>query len=85
MESKYRFRCIGLYENVDRRYRQLEIAHYSAPFIPEHMNYDGDVVLEPVYAFFVFCHQIKDWIKNDDLVDHQVKSKAERFFTNNIV
>ena len=83
MENKYRFRCVGFFENVVSRYRQLEIAHDGVPFKPEHMNYDGNDVLGPVYAFFVFCHQTKDWIKNDDLLDPQVKKKAERFVTNN--
>jgi hypothetical protein len=68
---------------VVRRYGQLEIAHNGVPFKPEHMNYDGNVVMDPVYSFFIFCHSIKDWIKNDDLVDPQVKEKVEPFIEAN--
>jgi hypothetical protein len=66
-----------------RLYGQLETAHNGVPFNREFLNYDANTVTDRVCSFFIYCHHVKDWIENDDLVDPQVKKKIKRFIRKN--
>ena len=93
MNNKNRFQCVGFFKRVMRLCGQLQTGHNGVPLKPEYMKYDINTVSDRVLTFFIFCHHIKDWIINDDLVDPQVKEKVEpfieansclKFFANNI-
>jgi len=43
-----------------------------------HSNYYKDVV----YAFFQNCYHLKDWVKNDEHVNKELRNKAECFVNN---
>lgn len=36
-----------------------------------------------VYAFFIFCYHLKDWIKNDNTLPSNIKDKVEDFVNKN--
>lgn len=47
------------------------------------INFPLSYLEDVVYAFFIFCYQLKDWIKNDDTLPSNVKDKVEDFVTEN--
>ena len=48
----------------------------------KHQNLPSECFQDDAYAFFINCHQLKDWIKNDPLLAH-VKPKVEAFINAN--
>ncbi|MCX5727000.1 MAG: hypothetical protein NT030_07550 [Candidatus Saganbacteria bacterium] len=80
MDSKYRFRCLGYFDSVLRFYEKLKTAHDGYPFKKEHMvEFDAGELTDIVFAFFIVCHHMKDWIINDDQVDQKVRDVVEDF------
>jgi len=65
-----------------RFYEKLRRVHDGIPLKPGPVVFDPDIHLDDVYAFFVFCHSLKDWIKNDELIETKTKKKAEHLVTN---
>lgn len=83
MDPKYRYSCLGYYDRVLRFYKKVISAHDGIPYKPEHMTFDAGEAQDNILVFFIFCHHIKDWIKNDPLVDPNAKDKVEGFIENN--
>jgi hypothetical protein len=79
MNPKYKYRCLAYFDIVLRFFEKLKTTHDGVPFKSEHMIIDANKVLDDIYVFFIFCHHMKDWIKNDDLVDPKVKCGVEDF------
>jgi len=42
-------------------------------------NQSSDYSEDEIYAFFINCYHLKDWIKNDDAVSIEGKEKLEKF------
>lgn len=61
-------RFYGLFEKIDKGIK-----------IDFPLCYLEDVV----YAFFIFCYHLKDWIKNDNTLSSNIKDKIEDFVTKN--
>lgn len=38
---------------------------------------------DEVWAFFIFCYHLKDWIKNDDTLSSNIKDKVEELINEN--
>ena len=62
------------YERVKRWYQRFKIITYGT-----HHDKNTDFLQDDVYAFFINCYHLKDWIKNDETVDKTAKSKIRKF------
>ena len=82
MDSKSQYSCLGFFEIVLDFFEKLKKAHDGVPYKPDHMKFDVNIRLNDIYAFFIFCFHMKDWIKNDDLVSAKAKSEVEDFVGN---
>lgn len=67
------------FERMKRWYRRFKEIDEGRPHEPETDHYQDEV-----YAFFMNCYHLKDWIKNDDTVGDHAKSKVEGFINNNV-
>src|SRR2546422_4981759 len=43
----------------------------------------SDYYLDDIYAFFLNCYHLKDWIRNDGTLDAAVRKGVEAFITSN--
>jgi len=62
-------------EQYDRMRRWYEKLRSLAQGRPHDMPSDN--YLDEVYAFFLNCHHLKDWIKHDPSVDGSVQQRVE--------
>jgi len=42
-------------------------------------NMSTDNYQDDLYAFFINCYHLKDWIKNDSSLTQQIRNKVEKF------
>jgi hypothetical protein len=59
---------------VKRWYERFRKINEGVQHVRQSDEYQDDV-----YAFFLNCHHLKDWIKNDESVDEATKNKVEGF------
>jgi hypothetical protein len=72
--SKY----LEQFDRVKRWYQRFVIINEGR----QH-NLPSDNYQDEVYAFFLNCYHLKDWIKNDESVGAAAKDKVEEFINNN--
>jgi len=46
-------------------------------------DHSSDYYEDIVYDFFIHCHQLKDWIKNDSNINQKIKSQVEGYINSN--
>jgi len=68
MAAKYREQ----YDRMKRWYIRFASLNQGRPH-----NVPSDNYLEDIYAFFMNCYHLKDWIKNDDTVPTTVQQAVE--------
>ena len=69
------------FDRVKRFYEHFKLINDGLP-LPcndKYKIYD----LDEIYAFFIFCYHLKDWIKNDDSVDKPIREEVEDFVSEN--
>lgn len=71
--SKY----LQQFDRVKRWYQRLVLTDPGRPH-----NLPSDYYQDEVYAFFLSCYHLKDWIKNDESVGATAE-KVEEFINNN--
>jgi len=68
MSAKYREQ----YDRMRRWYDRFAALAQGRPH-----NMPSDNYLDEIYAFFLNCHHLKDWIKRDPSVDASVQRQVE--------
>ena len=66
------------FERVKRWYSRIRDIYQGKPHI-----FPSDYYQDEVYAFFLNCYHLKDWIKNDDTVEPSKKNNVENFINQN--
>lgn len=67
------------FERMKRWYERIKQIDQGRPH-----NLPSDYYQDEVYAFFINCYHLKDWIKNDDTVESITKEKVEQFINQNV-
>jgi len=62
------------YERARRWYARLEALDVGRDHTVESDNY-----VDEVYAFFMNCYHVKDWIRNDPDVPEAVRARVEQY------
>ncbi len=62
------------FERVKRWYQRVQAITFGLTH-----NKNTDFLQDEVYAFFINCYHLKDWIKNDETLDDKIKGKVENF------
>jgi len=66
------------FERIKRWYERIKDIYEGIPHERESDYYQDDV-----YAFFINCYHLKDWIKNDESVETFAKEKVQGFIDKN--
>jgi hypothetical protein len=66
-------------ERMKRWYRRFKEIDEGRPHERE-----SDYYQDVVYAFFINCYHLKDWIENDDTVGDHARSKVHGFINKNV-
>ena len=56
------------FERMKRWYERIKKIDQGEPHDLSYINLSPDYYYDEVYAFFMNCYHLKDWIKNDDTV-----------------
>jgi len=62
------------FERMKRWYERIKKIDQGMPH-----NLHSDYYCHDVYAFFVNCYHLRDWIEKDDTVEQQIKDKVRCF------
>jgi hypothetical protein len=63
---------IEQYNRMKRWYDRFVALNHGRPH-----NVSSDNYLDEIYAFFLNCYHLKDWIRNDGMVDTVVQQSVE--------
>jgi len=72
-------KCTEQFERVKRYYERFREIEEGKAHCLNALNYEDDV-----YSFFINCHHLKDWIKNDPTVKVS-KNDVENYVKSNFV
>lgn len=56
---------------------------YLAYPLPKSEGNDLNLLQDYVLTFFIFCHSLKDWIRNDKEINKEIRDKVESFISSN--
>jgi len=66
------------FERIKRWYERIKDIYEGIPHERESDYYQDDI-----YAFFINCYHLQDWIKNDESVEAFAKAKVQGFIDRN--
>ena len=67
------------FERMKRWYERIKKIDQGMPHNLSFINLPPDYFYDEVYAFFVNCYHLKDWINYDDTVEPLTKEKVKPF------
>ena len=67
------------FERMKRWYERIKKIDQGRPHNLSFVNLPSDCLYDEVYAFFLNCYHLKDWILHDDTIKPPDKSKVEPF------
>lgn len=74
------------YNRMMRWYRRFEEIRWSR-YEPRSVHVNAEEIFlrqtDEIYAFFLNCYHLKDWIKNDNTVKESAREKIEEFINEN--
>jgi len=67
------------FERMKRWYERIKKIDQGESHNLSFVNLSPSYFYDEVYAFFMNCYHLKDWIENDDTVKQEDKGKVENF------
>ena len=71
------------FERMKRWYERIKKIDQGMPHNLSFINLPSGYFYDELYAFFVNCYHLRDWIENDDTVKPLEKEKVEHFMKQN--
>ena len=73
------------FERMKRWYERIKKIDQGRPHNLSFVNLPSDYFYDEVYAFFLNCYHLRDWIENDDIVKPlELEKKVEHFMKQNV-